>query len=124
MDKQLYNVLLEPGSDEAAFLATEAAGMTCYDNLNLFDMLLVMQLTEEEANTLSESPKVKAVEKELVAEPSSYPTTTPRYESSGATFRTRTTPPTNGNGKNYTGMNMFFTSEYDPASGFTGDSAG
>jgi hypothetical protein len=87
-------------------------------------MLLVMQLTEEEANTLSESPKVKAVEKELVAEPSSYPTTTPRYESSGATFRTRTTPPTNGNGKNYTGMNMFFTSEFDPASGFTGDSAG
>ena len=124
MDKQLYNVLLEQGSDEAAFLATEAAGMTCYDNLNLFDMLLVMQLTEEEANTLSESPKVKAVEKELVAEPSSYPTTTPRYESSGATFRTRTTPPTNGNGKNYTGMNMFFTSEFDPASGFTGDSAG
>ena len=124
MDKQLYNVLLEPGSDEAAFLATEAAGMTCYDNLNLFDMLLVMQLTEEEANTLSESPKVKAIEKELVAEPNSYPTTTPRYESTGATFRTRLAPPTSSNGKNYTGMNMFFTSEFDPSSGFAGSSAG
>ena len=118
MDKQLYNVLLEPGSDEAAFLATEAAGMTCYDNLNLFDMLLVMQLTEEEANTLSESPKVKSIEKELVAEPNSYPTSTPRYETGTVEYRSRYNPSSSANGADYTGTNMYFTSEFKGASGF------
>jgi len=124
MSKKLYNLVLQPGTDEAAFLSNEAAGMDVHDNLNLFDMLLCMMLTEEEAATLKASEKVFEIEAERQVIETSYPTTTPRYESTGATFRTRTYPPTSGNGKNYTGMNMFFTSEFDPASGFAGSSAG
>jgi hypothetical protein len=124
MSKKLYNLVLQPGTDEAAFISNEAAGMDVHDNLNLFDMLLCMMLTEEEAATLKASEKVFEIEAERQVIETSYPTTTPRYESTGATFRTRTYPPTSGNGKNYTGMNMFFTSEFDPASGFAGSSAG
>tara|TARA_B110000503_G_scaffold130656_1_gene204291 strand:- start:10345 stop:12204 length:1860 start_codon:yes stop_codon:yes gene_type:complete len=124
MSKKLYNLVLQPGTDEAAFISNEAAGMDVHDNLNLFDMLLCMMLTEEEAATLKASEKVFEIEAERQVIETSYPTTTPRYESTGATFRTRTSPPTSGNGKNYTGMNMFFTSEFDPASGFAGSSAG
>jgi len=107
MSKKLYNLVLQPGTDEAAFLSNEAAGMDVHDNLNLFDMLLCMMLTEEEAATLKASEKVFEIEAERQVIETSYPTTTPRYESTGATFRTRTYPPTSGNGKNYTGINMF-----------------
>ena len=49
MDKKFYNIELVPGTSEADFLANDAAGMTLHDNLDLFDMLLVMKLTEDEA---------------------------------------------------------------------------
>ena len=117
MSKKRYNLVLQPGTDEAAFLSNEAAGMDVYDNLNLFDMLLCMMLTEEEAATLKASEKVFEIEAERQAIETSYPASTPRYETAPVTFRTRTAPPTSNNGKNYTGMNMFFTSEFDPASG-------
>ena len=118
MDKQFYNVLLEPGSDEAAFLANEAAGMICHDNLDLFDMCLVMKLTEAEAATLEASPKVIECHKELVAEPDSYPTSIPRYETPTTEYRARYYPSGGDDGADYTGSNMFFTSEFKGATGF------
>ena len=45
----------------------------------------------------------------------SYPTSTPRYESPSVTYRTRYNPTSGSNGADYTGMNMFYTSEFDPA---------
>lgn len=76
MSKKLYNLVLQPGTDEAAFISNEAAGMDVHDNLNLFDMLLCMMLTEEEAATLKASEKVFEIEAERqVIE--TYPTTTP-----------------------------------------------
>ena len=119
MDKQFYNILLEPGTDEAAFLANEAAGMICHDNLDLFDMVLVMKLTEEEAETLKESPKVIECEAELEAEPDSYPTSTPRYESSTQEYRARYNPSNSENGADFTSMNTFFTSEFEGQTGFS-----
>ena len=118
MDKQFYNILLEPGTDEAAFLANEAAGMVCHDNLDLFDMCLVMKLTEAEAATLEASPKVIECHKELVAEPDSYPTSIPRYETPTTEYRARYYPSGGDDGADYTGSNMFFTSEFKGATGF------
>lgn len=113
-----------PGVLETDLLENEASGMELFLNPDLFDGLIVMMLTAEEAEVIVASGKVKECLPERQAVETAYPITTPRYESTGATFRTRTYPPTSGNGKNYTGMNMFFTSEFDPASGFAGSSAG
>jgi len=117
MEKKFYNIELVPGTSEADFLANEAAGMTVHDNLDLFDMLLVMKLTEDEALELLDSPKVKMLEPEREAVPTSYPTSTPRYESGTVTYRTKFTPSTSTDGQENTGLNMFFTSEFDPADG-------
>jgi hypothetical protein len=117
MSKKRYNLVLQPGTDEAAFLSNEAAGMDVYDNLNLFDMLLCMMLTEEEAATLKTSEKVIEIEAERQAIETSYPTSTPRYETQSATFKTKFSPAGGSAGADYTGMNMFFTSEFDPAAG-------
>ena len=113
-----------PGVLETDLLENEASGMELFLNPDLFDGLIVMMLTAEEAEVIVASGKVKECLPERQAVETAYPITTPRYQASGATFRTRTYPPTSGNGKNYTGMNMFFTSEFDPASGFAGSSAG
>lgn len=118
MDKKFYNIELVPGTSEADFLANDAAGMTLHDNLDLFDMLLVMKLTEDEAIQLLDSPKIKSIEPERETIPTAYPTSTPRYESGTVTYRTRYTPSTNDNGADYTGTNMYFTSEFKGASGF------
>ena len=112
MDKKFYNIELVPGTSEADFLANDAAGMTLHDNLDLFDMLLVMKLTEDEAIQLLDSPKIKSIEPERETIPTAYPTSTPRYESGTVTYRTRYTPSTNDDGADYTGTNMYFTSEF------------
>ena len=124
MSKKLYNIVMLPGVLETDLLENEASGMELFLNPDLFDGLIVMMLTAEEAEVIVASGKVKECLPERQAVETAYPITTPRYQASGATFRTRTYPPTSGNGKNYTGMNMFFTSEFDPASGFAGSSAG
>ena len=112
MSKKLYNLVLREGTDEAAFISTEAAGMEVHDNLSMFDMLLSMRLTEDEAAILEASDKVLEIgpEREVV-ETISYPNTTPKYETDTVKYRTRYQP--SGNGADYTGMNMFFTSEFD-----------
>ena len=112
MSKKLYNLVLQEGTDEAAFISTEAAGMEVHDNLSMFDMLLCMRLTEDEAAILESSEKVLEIGPErTVVETISYPSSTPRYEGPTVTYRTKFNP--TGNGADYTGMNMFFTSEFD-----------
>jgi len=113
MSKKRYNLVLQPGTDEAAFLSNEAAGMDVYDNLNLFDMLLCMMLTEEEAAILKTSEKVIEIEAERQAIETSYPASTPRYETQSATFKTKFNPSGGTAGADNTGMNMYFTSEFD-----------
>ena len=118
MAKQIYNLVLREGTDEAAFISTEAAGMQVHDNLNMFDMLLCMRLTADEAAILEASDKVLEIGPERkVIETISYPSSTPRYEGPTVTYRTKFTP--FGNGADYTGTNMFFTSEFDGATGFS-----
>mgnify|MGYP000314640334 CR=1 FL=1 len=58
MDKQLYTVILQPGTDEPAFLSSVAAGMTVKSNLNNFDSLILMRLTEDEVVILEADDRV------------------------------------------------------------------
>lgn len=118
MSKKMYNIVMLPGVPETDLLENEAAGMELNFNPDLFDGLLCMMLTEEEAEIIIASGKVSECLPERVAVESSYPTSTPRYTGNSQTFRTKFLPPTANEGKGYTGMNMFFTSEFDGASGF------
>ena len=117
MSKKLYNLVLQEGTDEAAFISTEAAGMEVHDNLSLFDMLLCMRLTEDEAAILESSEKVLEIGPErTVIETISYPSSTPRYEGPTVSYRTKFNP-SSGAGAAHTGLNMFFTSEFNTADG-------
>ena len=117
MSKKLYNLVLQEGTDEAAFISTEAAGMEVHDNLSMFDMLLCMRLTEDEAAILESSEKVLEIGPErTVIETISYPSSTPRYETPAVTYRTKFNP-SSGAGADHTGLNMFFTSEFNTADG-------
>ncbi|MGY8866963.1 MAG: cupredoxin domain-containing protein, partial [Methylophagaceae bacterium] len=117
MSKKLYNLVLQEGTDEAAFISTEAAGMEVHDNLSMFDMLLCMRLTEDEAAILESSEKVLEIGPErTVIETISYPSSTPRYEGPTVSYRTKFNP-SSGAGAAHTGLNMFFTSEFNTADG-------
>ena len=116
MSKRIHNVIFQPGTDEADFLANEAAGMQVHCNFDLWDGMIAMMLTDEEAETLRASSKVIECGPERdVQELVSYPSTTPRYETSSVTYRTKFNP--TGNGAENTGLNMFFTSEFKTADG-------
>lgn len=117
MDKNRYNVILHPGSNESEFLATDAAGMTVHDNLNLFDMMICLSLTEEEATQLEASETVMVIEMEPKPVEDSYPTSTPRYESGTVEYQTRYS--ISGNGADHTGTNMYLTSEFEGQSNFS-----
>ena len=52
MSKRIHNILLEPGTDEAAFLSNEAAGMEVLNNFDLWDGMICMNLTDPEAEIL------------------------------------------------------------------------
>ena len=111
-------MILQPGTDEAAFLSNEAAGMQVLNNFDLWDGIICMSLTDEESAQLNESDLViECLPEKPVTEMVAYPPSTPRYElpSSGtAQYLTRYTPSSPGldDGANYTGMNMYFTSEF------------
>mgnify|MGYP000557247601 FL=1 len=47
MSKRIHNVILQPGTDEAAFLSNEAAGMQVLNNFDLWDGIICMSLTLE-----------------------------------------------------------------------------
>jgi len=117
MSKRIHNLILQPGTDEASFLANEAAGMEVHCNFDMWDGIIAMKLTDEECAQLLESDKVIECGPERdVVDLVSYPTSTPRYESNTVSYRTRYIP-SSGNGADHTGLNMFFTSEFDPADG-------
>ena len=118
MSKRIHNVIFQPGTDEANFLANEAAGMQVHCNFDLWDGMIAMMLTDEEAETLRASPKVIECGPERdVQEVVSYPSNTPRYETGSVTYRTKFSPNGGTAGADNTGLNMFFTSEFDPADG-------
>ena len=117
MSKRIHNVILQPGTDEALFLSNEAAGMEVHCNFDMWDGIIAMKLTDEECAQLLASDKVIECGPERdVVDLVSYPASTPRYESSTVSYRTRYIP-SGGNGADHTGLNMFFTSEFDPADG-------
>lgn len=117
MEKRIYTVVLQPGTDEAAFLSTgPAAGMQVHSNLNNFDSIISMKLTYDEVARLLESDLVVNVEEELPVAPSAYPIT-PEYSRS-TTLKTRTNPAA-ANGASYAGTNFWFTGGVD-FSGNTG----
>ena len=90
MSKRIHNILFQPGTDEADFLANEAAGMEVHCNFDLWDGIVAMKLTDEEAETLRASEKViECAPERDVVELISYPSSTPRYESSQVTYRTK-----------------------------------
>ena len=108
MDKFIYNLVLQPGTDEAEFLANEAAGMQVKSNLNMFDGLLCMLLTEEEAAILENSPKVLEIVLEPKAEPTFYPTETLEKTK---TLITRSSPSTSALGSDHAGTHFYHCSE-------------
>lgn len=110
MDKKIYTVILQPGTDEASFLSTgPAAGMQVHSNLNNFDSIISMKLTYAEVAQLLESDLVINVEEELPVAPSAYPVT-PEY-TRNTTLKTRSNP--SGNGASYAGTNFWFTGGVD-----------
>ena len=118
MSKRIHNILFQPGTDEADFLANEAAGMEVHCNFDLWDGIVAMKLTDEEAETLRASEKViECAPERDVVELISYPSSTPRYESGQVTYRTKFNPSSSANGADHTGLNMFFSSEFDPDDG-------
>ena len=121
MEKKTYDLVLQPGTDEAAFLANEAAGMQVKSNLNMFDGLLCMLLTEEEARTLESSSKVVSIFETPKIVPTSYPTST---VTTSGTMITRDNP--TGNGGDHMSTHFWFTGEQggsaiqEPVGFFTG----
>ena len=124
MNKNICTVILQPGTDEALFLANEAAGMEVVSNLNMFDSIISMRLSEDEIATLQSSEKVIDVEIELPVIEVAYPTT-PEYTRQ-TTLETRNTP-SGTNGADYSGTNFWFhggvelTANSGPVGYFTGD---
>lgn len=125
MDKHIYTVVLQPGTDEPAFLSTgPGAGLEVVSNLNMFDSLISMRLTEDEVATLHESDLVIDVEREYDVYEAAYPTT-PEY-SRNTTLETRNTP-SGSNGADYSPTSFWFhggvdiTSNTGPVGFFTGD---
>jgi hypothetical protein len=119
MEKKLYNIIMMPGVPELDLLENEAKDMELKINPDLFDGLITMKLTEEEASIIIASGKVKEclVEPKIVE--TAYPTSTPRYESGTVTYRTRYIPggAPSSVGATSTGLNMFFTSEFTAPNG-------
>lgn len=109
MDKQIYNLVLEQGVDEAHFLSEgDGAGMQVKSNLNMFDGLLCMLLTEAEAETLRNSSSVKEIMIEFKPEPTFYPTQT---KESPARLVTGPNPSTSNPGSTYAGTHFFHSGE-------------
>ena len=127
MSKRIHNVILQPGTDEASFLANEAAGMEVVNNFDLWDCIICMRLTDDESAQLNASDKViECLPEKPVTEMVTYPSSTPRYElpaTGTVQYLTRYTPssPSLDDGANYTGMNMYFTSEFDAAAAGNGN---
>ena len=119
MEKQLYNIVMLPGVPELDLLENEASGMELKINPDLFDGLITMKLTEEEAETIIASGKVQECRVEKTPIDMAYPTTTPKYESGTVTYRTRYIPSGAPStvGATSTGLNMFFTSEFTAPNG-------
>lgn len=113
----MYNIVMQPGVLETDLLENEARDMELNNNPDLFDGLLVMMLTEEEADIIIASGKVLECLPEKAVEEVSYPSTTPRYESGTVTYRTKFSPSGGSAGADNTGLNMFFSSEFGPADG-------
>ena len=105
MEKRKYTVILQPGTDEPAFLANEAAGMEVASNLSLLDSIISMRLTDEEVSSLMASDLVIDCELELPVVETAYPIT-PEY-TRNTTLETRNTP-SGSNGADYSGTNFWF----------------
>lgn len=125
MDKHIHTVVLQPGTDEAAFLSTgPGAGMEVVSNLNMFDSLISMRLSDSEVQSLLTSDLVIDVEREFDVVETAYPTT-PEYTRQ-TTLETRNTP-SGTNGADYSGTNFWFhggvelTANSGPVGFFTGD---
>jgi len=124
MEKRKYTVVLQPGTDEPAFLANEAAGMEVASNLNLLDSIISMRLTDEEVSVLLSSDLVIDCELELPVVETTYPVT-PEY-TRNTTLETRSAP-SGANGADYSGTNFWFhggvniTANSGPVGFFTGD---
>ena len=109
MDKQLYTVILQPGTDEPAFLSSVAAGMTVKSNLNNFDSLILMRLTEDEVVILEADDRVIRCEVELPIEPTEYPTSRPVADRE-CDLITRSIPASGGlPGGRFGGTQSYFT---------------
>ena len=112
MEKKIYTVVLQPGTDESAFLTTgPAAGMQVHSNLNNFDSIISMKLTETEVESLKLSDLVIDVEEEFSVISTAYPVT-PEY-TRNTTLVTRSYPSTLTPGANYSGTNFWFTGDVD-----------
>ena len=112
MEKKIYTVVLQPGTDESAFLTTgPAAGMQVHSNLNNFDSIISMKLTETEVESLKLSDLVIDVEEEFSVISTAYPVT-PEY-TRNTTLVTRSYPSTFTPGANYSGTNFWFTGGVD-----------
>lgn len=108
MEKKIYTVVLQPGTDESAFLTTgPAADMQVHSNLNNFDSIISMKLTETEVESLKLSDLVVDVEEEFSVISTAYPVT-PEY-TRNTTLVTRSYPLTFTPGANYSGTNFWFT---------------
>lgn len=119
MSKRIHNVILEPGTDEAAFLSNEAAGMEVLNNFDLWDGMICMNLTDSQREILQGVSFVLECLPEREVIDLSYPSSTPRYETGTVTYRTRYTPSGSSNGADYTGMNMYLSSEFEGATNFS-----
>ena len=73
MSKKLYNIVMNPGVPETDLLENEASEMELNFNPDLFDGLLCMMLTEDEANVIIASGKVKECLPERQAIETAYP---------------------------------------------------
>ena len=112
MEKKIYTVVLQPGTDESAFLTTgPAADMQVHSNLNNFDSIISMKLTETEVESLKLSDLVVDVEEEFSVISTAYPVT-PEY-TRNTTLVTRSYPSTLTPGANYSGTNFWFTGGVD-----------
>jgi plastocyanin len=114
MDKQYYTVILQPGTDEPAFLSSVAAGMTVKSNLNNFDGLILMSLTQDEVNILVADDRVIRCEIDLPIEPTEYPASSPVADRE-ADLVTRTIPSPGGlPGARFSSTSFYYTGSADP----------
>lgn len=92
MDKQTYAVTLAEGVDQDFFVNTECNGLELFEKLEFINNLVLFKLTEEQAQSLSESSSVVAVELEPDAELEAEPEVFDKPDTRSGNFITKYYP--------------------------------